>query len=418
MKQGPLYLLCLCVSVFTSCSFFSSTEPESIVIKGSISSSAAVKSSKLEGSAAAYTLGDATKILVFNSSGEYEIFNIKDSEFAARALQGTAVALAFLADDNTFIGSLQCAGLNVLPLVSLSDGENTVIDLSALYLEGTDVLASNSPFGSEIMLSDEEMERFRQFGSFFKSLAENMDTDRNGKADILDKKELFVSTMHYIYCGSWGINEQAALIDTTHLYINYFMRIWGGKNLTPESEELSLFGPEGSVDAETLYSGYNLAPDGFITFFQRTGNPAGQVPYQTQNPAFLNGSYVMKIDGNEFLLQYSGVDAEYFFVVAVPTIHTNESNEVVSVSLEYQDLRGEPVEPENFVYQAMVQFGGNNVSLAQTGSIWESPRAKFNTELYSFTLAEPIALSDLDNISVCYVDLVGNSYTISFNKPE
>jgi len=415
MKRGSVLLLCLTAYLCTACNSDLFRESGSILIKGSIAPDGLRKSSAAVSDTAAYSLSDAAKILVFNSSGEYEIFAIKDSDFAARALQGTAVALVFLADDNTFIGSLQCGGLNVLPLVSLSDGENTVIDLSTLHLEGSDVLADASPFGSEIMLSDEEIERFRQFGSFFRSLAGNMDTDGDGKADILDKKELFVSTMHSIYCGSWGLNEQAAVIDTANMYIDYSLRIWGGKDLTPQNEQLRLQGPEGSAEAETLYSGFAPAPDGFISFFNRTVNSSQQEPGQTQFPAFRDGTYNLYIDGWAYQLQYSGVDAEYFFVLAIPTVHTNENNEVISVSVEYRDIEGELINPENFVYQSMVQLGGNNTQLGQVGSIWESPRAKTNTELYNFVLAQPIPLTDLYTVGVCYVDLVGNSYTIRFN---
>jgi len=414
MKQGPVLLLCLPVFLFTSCDRIDSAL-SGIQIKGTISSETK-KNSSDSGEYTAYTLNNASKVLVFNSSGEYEIFEIKDSTFAVRALQGTAVALVFLADDNTFIGSLQSGGLNVLPLVSLSDGENTVIDLSTLRLEGTDVLADNNPFGSEILLSEEEIERFRQFGSFFKSLSENLDTDSDGKADILDKKELFVSTMHNIYCGSWGLNEQNAVIDTTHIYIDYFLRIWGGKNLTPDNAQLTLSGPEGLTDAETINSDFAPAPDGFISFFNRPTDQSLQQPFQTRFPAFRNGIYTLQIDGADYQLHYSGVDAEYFFVLAIPTVHTNENDEIISVSVEYRDLGGEVIEPENFVYQTMVQLGGNNTQLSQIGSIWESPKAKFNTELYNFVLPGPVPLSDLTNIGVCYVDLVGNSYMISFNQ--
>lgn len=416
MKKGPVIALCLLVLIVISCNKIF-TGSDGILIKGTIPSSEAKKGSGFSTDASAYTLSDAARILVFNSSGEYEMFAIKDSTFAARALQGTAVALVFLAEDNSVIGSLQSGGLNVLPLVSLSDDENTVIDLSSLHLEGNDVLSSYNPLGTEIILNDEEIERFRQFGSFFRSLAQNIDADADGKADILDKKELFVSTMHNIYCGNWGLNDTPPVLDTANIFINYQLRIWGGKNLMPESQALTLYGPEGSPDAVTLStSRFAEAPDGFITFFSQEVPAPGTNPFGSILLPFDNGSYVLTIDNNTYRLNYSMVDARYLLVLAIPTVHTNENGEITSVTVEYRDLNNEQIIPENFIYQTMVQLGGNNTQLCQIGSIWEAPRAKKNTELYNFIPPVPVSLSDLIGVNVSYVDLVGNSYSITFNK--
>lgn len=101
--------------------------------------------------------------------------------------------------------------------------------------------------------------------------------------------------------------------------------------------------------------------------------------------------------------------------MAVPTVHTNEANEVVSVSIEYRDMGQTPVTAENYVYQAQVTldgFEGNR--LCQMGALWENPEAKTNTELYSFQLPKQIPLATIRSVGVCYVDIIGNAYNVGF----
>jgi len=75
------------------------------------------------------------------------------------------------------------------------------------------------------------------------------------------------------------------------------------------------------------------------------------------------------------------------------------------------------VNPENFVYQTMVQLNGSNANqLCQIGALWEIPEAKSNTELYNFEVQNPFPLSQLSGVTVCYLDLVGNAYNIGYIK--
>jgi hypothetical protein len=73
------------------------------------------------------------------------------------------------------------------------------------------------------------------------------------------------------------------------------------------------------------------------------------------------------------------------------------------------------VKAENYVYQTMLQLSGNQgKQLCQIGTLWENPEAKSNTEIYDFVLPSPIPLSDLQNLTVCYLDLIGNAYNIIY----
>jgi hypothetical protein len=88
---------------------------------------------------------------------------------------------------------------------------------------------------------------------------------------------------------------------------------------------------------------------------------------------------------------------------------------VVSVSIEYRDMDQVPVTAENFVYQTQVTLDGfQGNQLCQVGALWENPEAKTNTELYNFTLPQPVALSLIRSVGICYVDMIGNAYNIGF----
>jgi hypothetical protein len=417
MKSTTTILLLTISFLLLSCSKDDSTNNQGVIIKGTISAGGSRKSADITASNTGYDLSDAKKILVFNSSGGYELFNIEDNSFAVRAMQGTATALVFLGIDNSFIGCLQAGGLNVLPLVSLKDGENTVIDLSQLTLEGTNVIPANNPIGNEINLNQSEIERFRQFGSFFESLAQNIDTDGDGKPDLIDRKALYVSTIYDIYCGQWGLNNTPPeIIDTSRLLVNYKLRIWGEKNITPVNSEVTLSGPEGTPYNDIVKSYYTNAPDGFIIFFERPVNAPPGYPFGSVFLPFGNGRYKVFLDNKAYPLLYSKVDAKYFFILSLPTIHTNDNNEITSISVKYMDFNGNTINPENFIYQTMVQLNNGGNQLEQIGTLWESPGAKTNNELFNFVSTRKIKISELTNINVCYLDLLGNSYNISFRK--
>jgi hypothetical protein len=285
-------------------------------------------------------------------------------------------------------------------------------------MSGTNVIPANNPIGSIIGLNQDEIERYRQLGSFFESLSQNIDADNDGKPDLIDKKALYISTIFDIYCGNWGLNEiPPQLIDTSRIFVNYTMRISGDKSIIPENSVITLAGPEGSPYTDVFQSYFTVAPDCFISFLRRETQAPPGFPFGSAFLPFENGVYTLTLDEKSYSLHYSNINAEYFFVMAVPTVHTNDKNEIVSVTVEYKDMNGASVSPENFVYQTMIQLNGiNHNQLCQIGVLWENPEAKSNTELYTFVPDKTILASELESLTVCYLDLVGNAYNIGFNK--
>jgi hypothetical protein len=374
-----------------------------IVIKGTLSSG-----NKGRAMSNSLSLTDAKKVLVFNSTS-YKVFDIVNNSFTADAVSGTATAIAFLDANNQYIGCLTAGGLNVLPLVSLKDGSNTVIDLSTLTLNGTSVTPAVNPLGNTILLNNEEIAWYRDLGGYYESLSKNIDADNDGVPDILTQRDFNLSTIFNISCGPWTLNNASTVVvDTNHIFINYIMRISVGKALKPVNTNVIVSGPAGSPQNDILQTGYSFGPDCFIAFFNRQGNTSAMLP-------FAKGTYSVTLENKIFTLDYANISAKHFFILAKPTIHTNNNNEIVSVSMEYRDTENNKVTAENYVYQTQVTLNGSQgVQLVQMGSLWENPEAKTNTDLYTFTLPTPVPLSQLSMLSVMYVDLIGNSYSIGY----
>jgi hypothetical protein len=383
-----------------------------IVIKGTISGSN-LKSSGLN-DANPLSLADAKKVLVFTSAS-YKVFDIVNNSFTANAVSGTATAIAFLDANSQYIGCLTAGGLNVLPLVSLRDGDNTVIDLSTLTLNGTSVIPANNPIGNTILLNNEEIEWYKELGGYYASLSKNIDANNDGIPDILSKSDIGLSTIFNISCGPWTINNAAVqVVDTNHILINYILRIGTGKALKPTNTNVIVSGPAGAPHNDIRQTSFAFGPDCFIASFVRESPPSPAYPMGSIMLPFGKGTYTITLENKNYTLNYANISAKHFFILAKPTIHTNSNNEIVSVSIDYRDIFNNIVTAENYVYETQVTLDGPHAQLRQMGALWENPEAKTNTDLYNFTLPTPLPMSQLARLSVMYLDVIGNSYNIGY----
>jgi len=376
-----------------------------ILIKGTISSQTKSTDNVTAGS----SLSDATKVLVFNSNS-YEVFNIKDGSFAAKAASGTAVAISFLDENNGFIGCLQAGGINVLPLVSLLDGDSTVIDLSTLTLEGTTVIPANNPLGNEIGLLEKEIDWYRQIGAYYESISKNIDVDNDGIIDILSHRDLRVSSSFALNAGKMGINDTPPLMnDTSDISIGYSVRVACGGSILPSSPEAAvLSGPTDEPYTDISQYRYATADNGFLAFYSRPGS-------FTETPPFRKGEYTMTINGNPYTINYATVCPFICLIFTTPTIHTNENNEITSVSLDYLQFDGSPVNPDNFIYLVQVQIMAGD-DTENLGASLYSDEDPTQAEKYNFETENPIPYGSLFQIGIYYQDLLGNEYNILWRK--
>lgn len=383
-----------------------------IAIKGTLSGNN-IKGSSAK-SANSLSLTDAKKVLVFNSTS-YKLFDIVNNSFEAKAVSGTATAIAFLDANNQYIGCLTAGGLNVLPLVSLKDGDNTVIDLSTLTLSGKSVIPSSNPLGNSIMLSNDAITWYKELGGYYESLSKNIDADNNGVPDILSKSDIGLSTIFNISCGPWTLNNAAVqVVDTNNMYINYILRMGTGKALKPSNTNVIVSGPSGAPQNDIRQLSFAFGPDCFLANFGRETSSSQANPLGSVMLPFAKGTYTITLENKNYTLNYSNISAKHFFILAKPTIRTNAKNEIVSVSIDYRDTENKPVIAENYVYQTQVTLEGSQTRIVQMGALWENPEAKTNSDLYNFTLPTPTPMSQLRMLSVMYLDLIGNSYNITY----
>ena len=406
-----LILVLVVIIMVVSCNKDNDSNISGIVIKGKISSNN-LKSGGLK-SADNLSLSNAKKVFVVNiNNGQLrsKFIDVINGSFTETAEIGVAMALVFLDTNNNYIGTLSSRGLNLLPLSNLTDGENTIIDLADLTLVGTTIIPSHDPFGNEIIITDEEVERLKEIDGFFESLAKNIDADNNNILDVLNDKQLFIKTRFWIQANHWGLNDSHPLIsdvDTNNL--DYQLELDGAKGFSlPNSIVLSgpVDDPYNDISTQFINGNEN---NGFYSGISRTGG------------LFKKGTYTVNIDGNNYTLDYSNIDSRQNLLFVLPTLHTNSQGQLVSISLEYKLPDGTSIDPVNIITDVMIQLNDDSGN-----QYYHSPWLKnenASTEecncvngLFSYTLDMPVDISHLIKITIPYNDLLGNTYFINWHK--
>jgi hypothetical protein len=282
------YLICSCSKDDNN-----PTTDGKVTIKGTITAAGSKKLSGTKGSDP-ISIADAKKVMVFRGS-QYTISNIIDSSFTVPADEGTANALIFLNSENKFIGLLCTQGLNVLPLVGLKDGDKTIIDLQKLTMPGDSIVPMHNPFGDEINISEKELKTLKTVGSYYKSLAENIDADNDGQLDILSNKQVTIIFHFNLFVGNVGVdNTPPTAINASNYFINYGVEFAGGTGFSPIDATASLSGPAGDESTDIIFWGYANNPGGnwkFLVSFNRQGVPIPGSPMANNFLPFKDGVY-------------------------------------------------------------------------------------------------------------------------------
>jgi hypothetical protein len=368
--------------------------PSGVIIKGKISGS------KKGGDS--LSLSDARKVIITWATN-YAIVDITADSFSIGANMGTACALIFLDENYQYIGNLCTDGLEMLPLGNLSNGENTVIDLSTLTMVGTHVIPSHDPFGNEIIITQEEMASFQEVDAFYESLAKNIDTDNNGSPDVLNNTQIFITSRFFLNTGGhWGTDSvPVSPFDTSNYSISYALVVWPGTALNvPDENNLILTGPAGDPYSNiSLLCFIQQTGGGFYAAFKRDTLPPG-----TSAP-FKKGIYTLTLNGTEaHTFEYCNINAKYNLVVASPTLHTNSEGKLTSISIEYKLPNGSIVSPENILSDVNVQLTDST-----SFQFYSSPQ---QDGFYTFTPDVPLDISALVKVMVTYSDIMGNWYQI------
>ena len=408
-------LLCLAACQYNNDREHEQDQNQGLLIKGQIPQRT---KAGLTRSADSLSLEDADKVLVLSYWGN-QFIDIDSGRFSIYPEWGTAIALLFLDSAYRYIGHLSTRGLNMLPLGNLSEGENTLIDLSMLRLEGHTVIPGYDPFGNEILLSEQELQALQSLGEYYNAIAYNMDADRDGQPDCLSGKGLMMSTIVvYPRCGRFGQNDRLPEVEPDSSCVNYTLQISSGPDLQFSDNNISFYGPEGEPyddmqlnyiieEGETLFNAYISRPNGQI----REGACCGDLLLP-----FKKGEYTLKLDELEYKLIYANDQYYSALVLAVPSIITN-GDTLKSIKLEYQLTNGTKVEPSamlNILYAQITDSSGMHDIPHVTGSDcsdWLSIRTGFDSIVPA---GSNILLREIQHVSVWYDDILGNHYALIF----
>jgi hypothetical protein len=398
-----------------SCSDRDNNSPNSgmVTIKGTISSGSG-KAGSTGKAGQELSLADARKVMVFKRS-KYTIWDIVDNTFSVSSDAGTANSLVFLNKDNKFIGVLCTQGLNVLPLVGLKDGDNTVIDLKTLTMPGDSVIPMHNPFGDEIDISPEEIENLLAVGSYYESLAENIDADNNGELDILTNRQVTIIFHFNIYVGNIGIdNTPPGKVSQGNYFINYGVEFAGGIGLNPVDNTATLTGPAGDECNDIFLWGFSNTNSGnekFLVGFNRRGVPVPENPMVNNFLPFKNGIYTFTpYPGTSFTLHFSTIDARDNLIIVSPTLHTDGNGKITKVTFDFEMPDGTPVIPENLISDFMMQFINNGNQQFLVDRL--SPEQGYS----SYTFKTPPDLASFKGMDIFYYDLLGNYYNNNWSK--
>ena len=390
-------------------------EKKGVTIKGKISVTKSLNNQK-SNSTGSLSLADAKKVLLFAGGAKVDIkfVDIINGSFTACPNMGTATALVFLNGNNQYIGTLSTRGLDLLPLGTLVNGDTTTIDLSTLTLAGTNVIPTHDPFGHEIIITDAEINGFKELDGYFESIAKNIDADNDGVLDVLSNKQMYIISSFAISAGTYGVDSKPAVInDNAISTINYSSWINGDLGFTTPTNS-SMSGPEGSP--------YDTIRGGFIQSFDNNGH-GFTTGFNIGTAPFKKGIYDLTLDDKKYTLSFSNIDAKYNLVFVTPTIHTNSDGKLSSISLTYQHSDHTIVNPENILTDVMIQLTDsvshqfyNSPWLNRTGGCPEGSYNNCVDGLSSLTLNTPIDISTLKHIDAVYHDILGNLYFIHWER--
>ena len=385
---------------------------EKIRLKGQISAAAMAPNSLSKVPTAGYTLADAAQVLIFYGS-DYDLVTINsDGSFSGRAPLGSASCVAFLTENNQFIGSLFVGGCYLLPLVGMDDDVKE-INFSTLTLSGTRVIPANDPIGTTILLTDAELDFLREVDSYYEALAKNIDMDNNGTPDVMENKRIELYETNSFKGGTWGTDTQNPILtEPSQITLDYGIHMvgpnaWLSNTANAVAENAQLSGPASNPHGDIINSGnsYINNKEFKLNFARRSSNqqPMTYLPFD-------DGVYTLSIDNKELTFNYIQVNMSNYLILAVPTLHINSSNQLTSISIQYQLPDGSPVVPRN------VMSSGVDVRFANQ-EILTSTNAKYDDDYdyYTVELENPVDMNSLQDLSLSYFDILGNQYGVSWS---
>ena len=411
---------CSCDSLIRDIDFMFA---EKVTLKGKISTAQKMSGkSNARSVTNAFTLADAKKVMIFYGN-DHVLENIKsDGTFSGGVPIGNSTVVAFLTENNEFIGNLFTGGLNFLPLGDLDENIKT-IDLSTLTLDGTRVIPANDPIGKTIILSEAELEFMKEIGVFYESLVKNIDMDNDGKPDAITGKNFTLNTENGFNTGKFGVEGKSepqilkslvfegSRTITIEGFTDWFSRkdrnimydaVLSGPSDNPHTDLQSEVN-RGDFKDDEVGARYQLK------FSRKSGLPLS------------SGQYQLLMDKTTFNFNYYfDLNMTDFWVYALPTLHVNANGDVTNVSFKYRFFDGRELNPKKIVSTSIglmigvKQLESNMDVYKSWGNSVEIVRQDIMTSLkkdhdfYNIKLKVPIKLNNIQQVQTTYFDMFGN----------
>jgi len=414
MKKLAFFLVTL--FLLSSCDGLSDIFQSKITIKGKLSTSKNINGSHIK-SSETLTLADATKVMAYYGN-KYTLATIKNGSFSIQVPEGCATCLVFLDKDNRFIGNLFAGGLNILPLVGL--GDVSTIDLSTLTLDSTRVIPSNNPIGSIIQISEQEISFINSVSAYYQTLSKNLDMNNDNSPDVVDGDQIRVNTIINMSTGKFGTNNQeCTMIQPANFALNYGIRLAGDKKmydkdftpvLTFNSKSIPLQWDPLKADPSLQT---NLAQTEFILVFRHS-----QGSQVDGNQPFENGLYDFDINSHQhYTFNFSNIDMKNHMMIIKPTLLTDESGYITSISYDFVFPDGSAANPHNLI-QGYIrsQLNSNSTQIYQGHPLYGTFSAPDSYDYYNEEIPGKIRLSDINYCNFAYIDILGNEYEFSWEK--
>jgi hypothetical protein len=333
----------------------------------------------------------ATKVLLFNVSGEHTVSDISNGTFSIQVNKDEPVGLIFTNENKNFLGYLKLSeGIASLPLNHLNDTVS-VVNLGNLTTDGGTVSSGSNILTQYMNMSQDQIQGYRYANVNFSLFVKNPDTDRNGVIDLLEGK---FHRLTYIYFADGGTyNRTPSKLSNINLDAFRIMFITSDVS-TPEGITFSNLIGNNSYFTNTKGGGTNHTIYWSEVFPVNTPlNAQCQVLYNNQTLYFDLPTFATTINN---------------FIYVFPTLNYDSSGKLNKVSWEYYSgTTGGQVDATKIITDIIAQFDGGSSRIYDSSNL--GPEKK------ETTISTPLAASSITNFHIAYNDIFGNHVVVSYH---
>jgi hypothetical protein len=157
-----------------------------------------------------------------------------------------------------------------------------------------------------------------------------------------------------------------------------------------------------------------------LTFVEALSNNRGiNMQFYVRESLFRAGTYTLTLGEKTHTVSFANLEDKSKVVIVTPHLTTNNEGKLISISFDYLHADYTPVNPDIFMNGLMIQIVDSSLTRLYE-SPWikskyapqdQSPLRGFDTEL---AFDPPLDISRLKEITIGYIDLIGNTYAMSW----